>query len=235
MESFEYSYYAEGFEEVMEFLTEFGLAFLGVAVVLLLVVLAVALVCYVLGSIGLYTIAKRRGIHNPWLAWLPIGKQWIVGCISDQYQYVVKEKIRNKRKILLILSLVSLVVNAVLQTTGNAAVMSLIMESDQSGALARGAISIVSNMICSGISIASLVFYYMAMYDLYTSCCPQNNILYLVFSIIFRVSEPFFLFFNRKQDGGMPPRREPVRPEPVQYSYIPETPNQDNRNEPEQM
>ena len=31
------------------------------------------LISYVLHSLGLYTIAKRRGIHNSWLAWLPFG------------------------------------------------------------------------------------------------------------------------------------------------------------------
>ena len=225
-----YEFFSNYGEELMEFMLEFGLAFLGVAIVVLLVVLAVALLGYVLGSIGIYTIAKRRGIHNPWLAWLPVGNHWIIGCISDQYQYVVKEKVRNKRKVLLILNIVSVVVNIALQVASNAALMTLFMDGSQSGLLAGGAISIASSLICSGINIASLVFYYMAMYDLYTSCNPQNNVVYLVFSIIFRVTEPFFLFFNRNKDLGMPPRKAHVQPE-----YIPETPVQENWNGSEQM
>ena len=226
-----YDFYSNfGGEELMEFMTEFGLAFLGVAIVILLVVLAVALVGYVLSSIGIYTIAKRRGIHNPWLAWLPIGNHWILGCISDQYQYVVKEKVKNKRKVLLILNIVSIAVNIALQVASNAALMTLFMDGSQDGILAGSAIGMASSLICSGINIASMVFYYMALYDLYSSCAPQNNVVYLVFSIIFRVTEPFFLFFIRNKDLGMPPRREPVRP-----SYIPETPAEDNWNGPEQM
>lgn len=229
MDFYEY-YSAFGGDEFSEFMSEFGMAFLGVAIVILLVALAVGLVAYVLSSIGIYTIAKRRGIHNPWLAWLPIGNHWIVGCISDQYQYVVKERVRNKRKVLLTLSIVSIAVNIALQVASNALLMTMFMNSSQDGALASGAISMVSSLVCSGLNIASMVIYFMALYDLYTSCNPRNNVVYLVFTILFRVTEPFFLFFNRNKDEGMPPRREPVRP-----SYIPETPVQENWEGPEQM
>ena len=58
-----------------------------------------------------------------------------------------------------------------------------------------------------GVAIAKAIIYYMAMYDLYTSCAPENNVAFLVLSIIFRVTEPFFIFFNRDNDKGMPPRR----------------------------
>ena len=56
-------------------------------------------------------------------------------------------------------------------------------------------------------AIAITVIRYVAFYDLYTSCSPQNNVLFLVLSIVFTVTEPFFVFFLRKKDEGMPPRR----------------------------
>ena len=59
-----------------------------------------------------------------------------------------------------------------------------------------------------GVNIAVMVIRYMALYDVYTSCDPQYNVLFLVLSIIFQVTEPFFLFFNRNKDLGMPPRRQ---------------------------
>ena len=68
--------------------------------------LALTVGSYVLQSVSLHTIAKRRGIHKPWLSWLPIGEMWIVGCISDQYQYVVKGRVKNKRKALLVLNII---------------------------------------------------------------------------------------------------------------------------------
>ena len=61
----------------------FGIFFALYAVVILFS-LAVSAVFYVLQSLSLYTIANRRGIRNPWLAWIPVGSSWTIGCISDQ-------------------------------------------------------------------------------------------------------------------------------------------------------
>lgn len=64
---------------------------------------------YVLMALGLYTIAKRRGINKPWLAWVPVGNFWLLGCISDQYRHVARGQVKNKRKSMLILMIVMLV------------------------------------------------------------------------------------------------------------------------------
>src|SRR5699024_11895073 len=63
--------------------------------------LAAVLVLYIFQSCSLYSIAKRRGISNPGLAWVPVAFVWILGSVSDQYQYVVRGKVCNRRKILL--------------------------------------------------------------------------------------------------------------------------------------
>ena len=65
---------------------------------------------------------------------------------------------------------------------------------------------------------------YIAYYDLFRSCKPNNAVLFLVLSIFVGVTTPFFLFFNRKKDGGMPPRCD-VPQAPV--NYVPETPVQE--------
>ena len=79
----------------------FAAGFIVFYVVMLFVSVALAITQYVLSSLGMYQIAKRRGIPNPWLAWLPVGQAWILGSISDHYQYVAKGKQRNYRKILM--------------------------------------------------------------------------------------------------------------------------------------
>ena len=99
--------YDYGFEYA--FPDAIGGAAVGVATGILLIVWCLAMgfsiVMYVLNAVGLYRIAKRRGIHHAWLAWVPIGSNWLLGSISDHYQYVAKQKATSKRKILLILSL----------------------------------------------------------------------------------------------------------------------------------
>lgn len=60
----------------------------------------IAIADYVLTSLSLYTIAKRRQINNPWMAWLPIANTWIVGSIADDYD--AQNKIPRKWRVVLL-------------------------------------------------------------------------------------------------------------------------------------
>jgi len=55
---------------------------MGMAVVAVLML--IGLVLYCLKSIGLYTLAKNRGIENPWLAWIPIADLYIMGMLVGE-------------------------------------------------------------------------------------------------------------------------------------------------------
>ena len=171
---------------------------------------------YVLTALGLYTMAKRRAINKAWIAWIPVVNCWLVGCISDQYRYVAKGQVKSKRKSLLVLTIVQvglvLAFAAAIAVTIVSGVNASVAAPSYTGVVR----SIMTPLIVTlglllpmaGVGIAKAVIYYMAMYDLYTSCAPENNVLFLVLSIVFRVTEPFFIFFNRNNDKGMPPRRE---------------------------
>lgn len=183
---------------------------------------------YVLRAAGVYTIAKRRGINNPWMSWIPVVDLWVLGCISDQFQYVVKGKEKNKRKWMLGLNIALVVVYIVFFVILGVTISSIIVTA--AGGMGADAVleailgPVATMMICIipmvALAIALTVIRYVAMYDLYTSCNPQNNVLFLVLSIFFNVTEPFFVFFNRNGDEGMPPRR-------VQPQYIPPQPQQE--------
>ena len=170
---------------------------------------------YVLTAMGLYTIAKRRAINKAWLAWVPVVNCWLVGCISDQYRYVVKGQMKSKRKSLLILTIVQLVLGIALLAAGivtgisaaNSAIFGASWGRVMDTILVPLIVTLSLLLPMAGVAVAKAIIYYMAMYDLYTSCAPENNVLFLVLSIIFRVTEPFFIFFNRNNDKGMPPRR----------------------------
>ena len=181
------------------------------------------IVAYVLTSLALYTVAVRRDIKNPWLSWIPVVNCWIIGSLSDQYRYVVKGQVKNKRKILLTLNIISWVISVAI------VVLAVFVGVKAFGATIKGAaeealldlvlgpVFIILGLCVpmAGVGIAAMVVRYMAMYDIYTSCTPQNNVLFLVLSILFNIAEPFFLFFTRNKDEGMPPRRpEPVYEQP---------------------
>ena len=209
------SYYHE-FEPYVEEFMDYGLGF-GLLTNSFSSIVSIAV--YVLTALSLYTIANRRGIKNAWLSWIPVVNCWIIGSLSDQYRYVVKGEVKNKRKTLLTLNIINAVIGIIM---GVVAVITII-GAVQSAVSIRGEEELIGLVLgavfgilglclpLAGVSIAIAVVRFMAMYDIYTSCQPQNNVLFLVLSIIFRITEPFFLFLCRDKDEGMPPRKqEPV-------------------------
>lgn len=191
-----------------------GLVF-GIFLIVYLLALAFSVVSYVLGAVGMYRIAKRRGIHHAWLSWIPVGSSWLLGSISDHYQYVVKQKVTKRRKVLLILSIICTVMCFVFGTGAG-----ILTAAEIAGDLSAGAILSVAMMAIGylgllGLSIAITVICYIAYYDLFRSCKPGNAVLFLVLSIIFNVTLPFFVFFISNSDEGMPARRPQQPPQPI--------------------
>ena len=191
---------------------------------------------YVLTALALYTIAKRRGLHKPWLAWIPVVNVWLVGSLSDQYRYVVRGESKSKRKALLILKVIAAVLSVVISVYAIVMVGQIVVgvmggrsEEYLMEAVFGRLIGIVGmSLPLVGVSIAYAIVYYMALSDIYKSLDPGNSVLFLVLSIVGTVALPLlglsgslaealFLFCNRNKELGMPPRRQ--EPE-----YIPQEP-----------
>lgn len=180
----------------------FGIVMVIYAIVMLFA-FAWIMLSYVLYSLGINTIANRRGIRHSWLAWIPLGNLWVLGSISDQYQYVKKGKVKNRRKILLGLS-IGLFAGYFVWLFATLSTLAMGREGMALLLLILGGMTIVA---CA---ILLTVYAYLAYYDLYMSCDPGNAVLFLVLSIFFSVTMPFFVFACRKKDLGMPPRKQPV-------------------------
>ena len=192
-----------------------GVVFSVISTVINLMGNALSIALYILGSLGLYSIAKRRKLNRPWLAWVPLGNAWIVGSLSDQYRYVKHGQIKNKRKILLIFDCATVVV-----IVAAVVLLFVIVAGLETGTVGGGETAAAVGGIAAflwmlllwlgviAVFIVRAVIRYMAMYDIYTSLDPAYSLVYLLISIFVSVTEPFFVFFNRKKDLGMPPRKD---------------------------
>ena len=195
----------------------------GVFLIVLLAALFLGILFYILTAAGMYSIAKRRGILHPWLAWIPVANAWLLGSISDQYQYVVKGKVKNRRSVLLSLSIAAMAISVVLCfLTGKT------VDVYMAALAGIGGISILLVLTSAVISTIYAVFRYLALFDLYTSCRADSGVVYLVVSMLFSITEPFFIFACRKREDGMPPRRMDYQPDP---NYDPQQPPQDTWNQ----
>lgn len=191
-----------------------------IMLIVLFVVAAVSVVMYVFQAIGLQKIARRRGIKHPWLAWIPFGDYWILGSISDRLHQTLRGKDPNRRKLLIGLFAVTFVVGTVQSLVSWRDIWALYqdpvalmemtpmeMEEWQLAVAAKTSLGPLMDLVVSAVEIAGLVFYYICLHDLYASCRPDLKVVFLVLSIIFGVTVPFFVFACRNADMGMPPER----------------------------
>lgn len=197
--------------------------------------LAFGVASYVLTALAIQTMAQRRGLNKPWLAWIPVVNCWLLGSLSDQYRYVVKRENTSRRKWLLglrialavlitaIVVLVIVTAAGAIHVAGYGAREQEILSNIMGPILGIAGVSLP----LAAVSIAYAVIRYMALYDVYKSMDPANCVIFLVLSILFNVTEPFFLFFSRHKDNGMPPRRQP---EPAYTAY--EQPQRQPQEEP---
>lgn len=172
--------------------------------------ITIVIVMYVCQAIGLSTIARRRGLAAPVLAWLPLGNLWILGSISDQYQQLTVETLRNRKRTLLWLGLSCLLVVAVFAAALWAA-GSGILESEYPdlSPVAAGMGFTALFLLAGALWVLLRVFSYIAMFDLLRSCDPQRAVLYLLLCVIVYAAQPFIVFALRNKDTGVVLRRDP--------------------------
>lgn len=189
------------------------------------------IVSYVLTAWALYTIAKRRGLSSPWMAWVPLVNVWTLGAVSDQYRLVTKGEKKNKRKWLLGLSIAMcalvmavLVWACVLIAIGFNSVPSApdSVEEIVEGLLPEIAGGLLAGipifLALMGVAIASAVLTWMAIWDIFKSCDVGNAQKYFLISILTSLVgiagfDGAFLFAVKDCDAGMtplPPEEETV-------------------------
>lgn len=184
-----------------------------------------AAVSYVLSSLGLHTIAKRRGIRNPWLAWIPVANTWVMGSISDNYQHVAKGKKRYRRRVLLGIN-IAISAFPVIMLISEVVIL-LVDRAASSPLSALPFVSFFVIWLCMmAFMVLLAVFTYMALYDLYDSCNPDNAVVFLLLSIFISFTQPFFIFSCRKKDEGMFRRKQPYelyQAAPYAANYVAQT------------
>ena len=179
----------------------------------------ISIVMYVLSSLGMYTIANRRGINNAWLAWIPVGSVWILGSIADDYRQKARGEVKNRRTLLMVVTIVMVVLTFVAFGSVIAPLVEAAIDGDAMDVedfvddlLSMG----FAMMLVSVCGVVYTVFYYICLYELFTSCDPNNKALYLVLSILISWTMPVLIFICRNKDDGMYPA-----PRPAAYGYMP--------------
>ncbi|BDF59235.1 hypothetical protein CE91St36_20520 [Christensenellaceae bacterium] len=172
-----------------------------------------AAVFYVFFALGLYTMAKRRGLENPWLAWIPVVYLYVIGKLADTYAAKHMNKKTNYAVLLLglIIGVVVLAIVTVCLSIFGGFRMYAIWP-----------VFIVILILFIAAMIVYAVFYYISLYRIYNWHSESATVL-LVLSILFSVIVPFVLFALRNGDNRY--LYPPQQPGGGQY-YAPQQPYQ---------
>ena len=188
--------------------------FAAVFAVIYAFMIMLALALYVLHAFGLYKLAKKRAVRHAWMAWVPIVGNWILGSVSDQYQYVVKGRIKSSRFVLVILSVLAIAMSVAVVVLSEEVIVSIaskIFFGTGEINTAQLVAMIILAVLCTIARLTYRVFSLLAHFDLYRSCTDKHSVVYLVLTIFLCFLEPVFVFVCRNKDEGMPPRKaEPV-------------------------
>lgn len=172
---------------------------------------------YVLTGWGLYTVAKRRGVRYPWLAWIPLGQLWVLGKIADHYQRERNRKACSWTYLLMAFTVLAEICGAFMEKSYRNAGLALLQEALNGGdilAVLEQSIDgvLLLTIIHLVVALVAAVIEYIVLYAYYRSCLPQKATLFLVLSIVFSITRPFFVFYCRKWDLGMPELQEKQLP-----------------------
>ncbi len=167
----------------------------------------ILLTFHIFAAIGISTLAKRRGYHRPWLAWIPFAQDYLLGGIADNIQFR-KGKTSYLRQILLGLSIfymLAYIASAIQAFQWLLDVMPAVLQGQvpvYGNSFAMVGISMFINLLSLGYTVVKS----LAFYRVFQEYAGKNALLFLILSILFGIG-PFFLFAIRNKPAAseLPP------------------------------
>ncbi len=194
--------------------------FLIVFIVLYIVLFAGVIANYVLTSLSLYTIAKRRLIKKPWLAWIPVASVWTIGSIADDYD--AKMGINRKwRVFLLTLALVFYAIFIIAYVAIILMAFSFAMKAQFEAPSPQDVMGLfipmyIGIIVMAIFGMALTACNYICMFKIFESTVPQKALKYFLLSLLVPFAYAICLFLSRNQGYSNTPAN-PYYPQNNQY------------------
>lgn len=195
-------------------------------IVFYVLLFGVLIVSYVLSSIGLFRMAKARSISNCWLAWIPYGRDWLLGKISGDLKFGNRTVKRTPLWLLLIPIIITVVVAVMYVIIIVIAVMSAIA-AERSGMGPHEFMPMIFStttiftfsvvVVTIALSILSGLFFYMAYYQVYSQYKETGTaVFYLLLALFVPLANSILLY----RVSGMP-LLNTAQPEPAPQNTAP--------------
>lgn len=165
----------------------------------------IELALYLVGSFGLYSMANNTGMKNPWLAWIPIARDYLLGSLADRYNCTSCQKKTSFSIWLAVLSAVQL------PLTGFFLAVILILLSLMYLSPLPFLMLLFLTFLLSVVRIAYTVFYLLSFYYVTMDYEPSRSVLYTILSF-FDIGGILLFLMRRNVPVGVAGRCEPLQP-----------------------
>lgn len=174
------------FEDVFSGYGETVAVIVAVVIGVSMLVSMIQIAAYVLESIALFQIGKTRGIRGYGWAWAPIGKDWLLGKIADQFLRKKSDRDMQLGKTLLILELIYYGITFLYGIVMNVLMLTAIFTGAEEIFTAGAVLALVGIFLVMFAGAAALTaISYVALYQVYASCMPSKTVLLMILSAIF--------------------------------------------------
>ena len=197
--------------------------FIGFLIVVWVAVLISLAATVIFKGIGLLKMHQKLGINNGWMSFVPYLNSFAFGRVAEKY---VREDGKKSLKYSLVL-LISTIIVSVL--SGFCSLFSTYIEIialyvPASVAMIISIIFLLFALFFLAVAIVYAVFYYIALWRIYSIFANSNATFFLVLSILVPISEPIIIFAIRNKE---PLCVEITVEEPI-IEAIPEVINEEN-------
>lgn len=172
----------------------------------------VVLASYIMNAVALSRLASRRGIKRPWLAWIPIGTDWIIGSLADEYdgRNGIKRKFRVVLLVLISLLVVSLcgyfvgyfylVITMVSKMS--VGVAATILQDMLGGIIICYIAMLIMVMIATALNAMRIICFY----KIFESTVPKRAVIYLLLMMMVPLAGSICLMLCKEK--GYPEKEE---------------------------
>ena len=201
-----------------------------------LFVLAYGAYAYIGVGLGGFRMARKAGMNNPWLFWIPVANIYATGALADRQTRLCEGKTTNYAKKLLTwnIIIIAMIIVLVLSTIPMIVVSALNSQMDENGVVQYPEAEVEALVVPILIFLAALVaffvlfiiylvVYFKVMYKIFKLFAPDGAAGLTVLSVFVDIAIPaIFLILSK---------RNPVLPFKVEEDHtyvIPDAPSQRN-------
>ncbi len=197
--------YDEMFEDLEEAIREIPpealeLAF-GLITGFLLVIGLIYLTLYIIQAIGYMRMAKKLEIMHPWMAFIPLARYYLAGRISDAFPTNDGKRTSFRIHLTLLGAINACGSIAIYAILANILMCLFSSQEYSAGMLMTRAVPLSAiSSILSLVALAFGIVNYICLYRIFRGFRPEYAVLFIVISIFFSVTIPFFLLASSKRE-----------------------------------